>query len=371
MQIETATLGPMALHIDWADGSFTDFPYLWLRDNCPSAFHPQTKERQFDLLSVPEDLRPDAVVAEDGTLAISWPGMPPPMSRFTSAWLYDHRPGRAVDDPADLPPVTWGRELTIQPFKAAELLADDTALLDFLRTLRRQGLALVTGLAADPEAGMAVARRVGFLRETNFGLSFEVMNKPDPNNLAYTAEALPFHTDLPNLELAPGIQFLHCLANEAEGGESLFADGFRVVESLRAADPEAFDLLVRIPVPFHFHDETCDIRSHHAVIGLDPRGRLSELRFSAHLAAPFDMAADLLPAYYRAFRRLMAETREPRHRVRLKLQAGEMAVFDNRRILHGRERFLPNTGFRHLKGFYVDRGELDSRLRVLSRGHPA
>ena len=44
-----------------------------------------------------------------------------------------------------------------------------------------------------------------------------------------------------------------------------------------------------------------------------------------------------------------------------------MAVFDNRRILHGRSRFFPNTGFRHLHGFYVDRSELDSRVRVLTR----
>ena len=41
-----------------------------------------------------------------------------------------------------------------------------------------------------------------------------------------------------------------------------------------------------------------------------------------------------------------------------------MAAFDNRRILHGREAFDPNTGFRHLRGCYVDRGEFDSRLRI-------
>src|SRR4051794_3739537 len=39
------------LTVRWADDTSSDFPYLFLRDNCPSGFHPQTQERQFDLLS--------------------------------------------------------------------------------------------------------------------------------------------------------------------------------------------------------------------------------------------------------------------------------------------------------------------------------
>lgn len=63
----------------------------------------------------------------------------------------------------------------------------------------------------------------------------------------------------------------------------------------------------------------------------------------------------------------MAMTRDPAYGIALKLAGGEMVVFDNRRVLHGREAFDPSTGFRHLHGCYVDRGEWDSRLRVLDR----
>jgi gamma-butyrobetaine dioxygenase len=44
-----------------------------------------------------------------------------------------------------------------------------------------------------------------------------------------------------------------------------------------------------------------------------------------------------------------------------------MVVFDNRRILHGRDSFDPSTSFRHLHGCYVDCGEFTSRLRLLAR----
>ncbi len=32
------------LSVAWTDGTSADFPFIWLRDNCPSGFHPQTQE---------------------------------------------------------------------------------------------------------------------------------------------------------------------------------------------------------------------------------------------------------------------------------------------------------------------------------------
>ena len=63
----------------------------------------------------------------------------------------------------------------------------------------------------------------------------------------------------------------------------------------------------------------------------------------------------------------MQISRDPRYLLVRALAAGEMVVFDNRRVLHGREAFDPTSGARFLRGCYVDRGEWDSRIRVLSR----
>jgi len=75
--------------------------------------------------------------------------------------------------------------------------------------------------------------------------------------------------------------------------------------------------------------------------------------------------------YYHAFRLVMAGTRDPANIISFKLSKGEMVVFDNRRVLHGRTAFDPSTGHRLLVGFYVDRGEFDSRIRTLTRDWPA
>ena len=246
-------------------------------------------------------------------------------------------------------------------------MESDDSLLDWMTQTRKFGLVIVQGIPDSTEAGVKVAERIGFLRRTNFGTVFEVESKPDPNNLAYTSIALPLHTDLPNQEIAPGFQFLHCLANEAEGGGSMFCDGFAIAEDLREAAPEAFDLLASTSVPFRFHDDEYDIRTRKRVIETDENGFIFEVCFNAHIADVLDIEPDKMEAYYRAYRTFMQMSRDAAYEVTLKLQAGEMVVFDNRRVLHGRQAFDPSTGYRHLHGCYVDRGEFDSRLRILAR----
>ncbi|MEI6642550.1 MAG: TauD/TfdA family dioxygenase [Novosphingobium sp.] len=368
MTLSTFEVRADALLVTWADGGSATYPTIWLRDNCPSAFHPQTHERVLDLLS----LNPNPVLlsAEPAGETITLRYADGHASAMPTALLDAHRPGQPAADPADIPPRLWRADLTaagIPRFAAAQLLADDAQLNTWMRETARYGLSIVDGLADHIDAGVEVARRIGFLRETNFGTTFEVVNRPDPNNLAYTAVTLPLHTDLPNQEVPPGYQFLHCLANEATGGGSLFADGFAIAEDLRADDPEAFRLLSEIVIPFRFHDEEADIRVHAPVIQLDRHGAVTEIRYNAHIAAMFDMPADVMPAFYSAYRAMMTKTRDPAYQLTFKLDACEMVVFDNRRVLHGRESFDPASGFRHLHGCYVDRGEFASRLRLLAR----
>ena len=356
------------LVVTWADQSETAYPTIWLRDNCPSGFHPQTAERLLDLLELDPApvLRAARLEGDEAVLSYA----DGHVSRMPLDWFTSHRPGQPAADPAAVPPECWHADLTaagIPRFRADRILADDAVLEEWMRQTARRGLSIVEGLDERIEAGVEIAERIGFLRKTNFGTTFEVVSMPDPNNLAYTAVALPLHTDLPNQEVPPGFQFLHCLANSAEGGESIFADGFAIAEDLRTEDPQAFRQLCETSIPFRFHDRDTDIRVREPVISLDDQGGLSQIRYNAHIAAVFDMPAEAMAGYYRAYRAYMVKTRDPRYRLEFKLVAGEMVAFDNRRVLHGRGAFDPASGFRHLHGCYVDRGEFLSRLRVLAR----
>ena len=362
--------GNLAIQIGFSDGSSSTYSLMWLLDSCPSGFHPQTGERSFDLLSVPDaPLLRSAEILSDGHLELHWEHASDP-SRFSAAWLAAHRPGVQRSDSAAIAHQYW--KATDLPdgaprHAARAILQDDAALLAWLTDTKKYGLTIVQGIAGTGEAGMAIARRIGFLRETNFGQSFEVLNKADPNNLAYTSLALALHTDLTNQETPPGYQFLHCITNDAEGGGSVFADGFAIAQALRDRDPSAFDTLAHTVIPCRFFDRECDIRTHTPVITLDHTGTIQEIRFNAHLVDLIDLPNDTIDAWYRAYRTFMRLTRDPSFRLSFRMASGEMTAFDNRRILHGREAFNPASGNRHLHGCYVDRVEYDSRMRMLNR----
>ena len=357
------------IHIKWSDNSDSSYPFLWLRENDPAGFHKDTNERMTDLTSIPLDITLTKAFIKDDVLMLNWSDGTN-STRYNLDWLYHHKPGKRASDPAAIKKRCWRGGMgtdKLPTAKAKELLEDDDALATWLENTQSFGLSLVTGLDARHDAGMEVAKRIGFLRETNFGTTFQVQSKPNPNNLAYTAVALPTHTDLPNQELPPGFQFLHCLANEAEGGGSTFADGLAISTDLRANDIEAFNMLSSVSIPFRFYDENTDIRSRKHVITLNLDGEISEICFNAHIADFLDIDPKLMKSYYRAYGKFMKMTRSNAYLISLRLAVGEMVVFDNRRILHGRDAFNPETGFRHLHGCYVDRGEFESRLRVLKR----
>ena len=360
--------GGHILRLHWQNGDTTDFPLIWLRDNDPDELHPQTQERIFDLLSVPHDITARHASLAGDVVTVVWDA-PEHTSHYPLAWLRAHRPGTPMADPAQIEPTIWRADLGLDGIPrhdAGAILTSDTALSNWMHTTQAFGLSIVHGLADTAEAGMNIARRIGHLRETNFGLTFEVFSKQEPNNLAYTPVALPLHTDLTNQELPPGFQFLHCLINDATGGGSIFADGYAMAEDLRTENPEAFEVLSTITVPFRFHDRTHDIRTRKRVINLTDTGAIDEICYNAHLASIFDLAPDTMRQFYAAYRAFMAKMRDDRYRVTPRLQAGEMAVFDNRRVLHGRQSFDPTTGGRHLHGTYVDRGEFLSRIRRLA-----
>ena len=71
--------------------------------------------------------------------------------------------------------------------------------------------------------------------------------------------------DLPWFENPPGYQFLHCLVNSAEGGNSSAVDGFAVADYLRKNEKEIFETLINTPLKFRDKDYTQEtIRNFHA-----------------------------------------------------------------------------------------------------------
>lgn len=368
--ITTLSFDEEWLFLDWEDGASSRFPAVWLRDNLPEGRHSAEGQRTFDIASLPAHIElGDAVLAEDGRLALTF--QPEGVTTlFEPAWLRAHDLSEAARAARRRRPALWDAgmqaRLPERPWREA---ADGAGgLRGFLRDLDSRGLAILRGGPTEPGSVLAAVAWFGQVRETNYGRLFDVVTQEKPSNLAYTGLALGLHTDNPYRDPVPGLQLLHCLEAGAEGGESLAVDGLAVAERLRLEAPEDFALLTRHAVPFRYLDRAAgvDLSARAPLIELDDEGAVAAVRYNNRSAAPFDLAPELLPDFYRAYRRFGRMLHEPGQRVSFRLAPGDLFAVDNRRVLHGRTGFGGGAGGRrHLQGCYADRDSLRSCLAIL------
>ncbi len=359
-------LGELGLNVPLATGHCY-FNYYWLRDACPSTIDPMTRERVFDVSSLPSSPYPNSAYIDADALVIDWRDEQH-LTRLALSMLDAvHANNGRMPDPAALPRRPWRSDGYPQFARVSQEQIDssDDARQRFARAIIEDGVAIVTDMENSDEGLTRLAQSLGPITPTVDGHYFDVRLTINPTNLAYTANALELHTDLPNEEAAPGVQFLHCRANSVAGGYSLFVDGMAVAETLRNERPDDFLLLCSHDIPFFRRHDGWDYRSHQRVIELDAAGNVSGLTISQHLLDYLDLPQDLLNTYYPAFCRFLSMLREERFVARFRLAAGECIVFDNHRVVHGREAFVADEGERHLRGCYVDRGALRSTYRTL------
>jgi gamma-butyrobetaine dioxygenase len=319
---------------------------------------------------MPLDLQPQSVSLNgDGRLHITWAN-DSHQSNYDPGWLYNNAYEFEARKSRNFQPTLWTTE-TLRNFlpevQYEAVMDSDDGLLKWLRLLNDYGFAIVRNVPTEPGMVLKVAERISFLRNSNFGVLFDVVSMPDPNSLAYTAVKLNAHTDLVSREVQPGLQFLHCLVFEAEGGESILVDGYAAAEALKAARPEDYELLTSLPIPYRYQDKETDIIAKGPIIHLDADGNYYDIRYSVALLAPLDIDHHLVKPFYRAFANYSRILRDPAYEFKFRLGPGDMESFKNRRVLHGRDEFNTQSGPRHLQGCNVDTDDFFSRQRVLER----
>lgn len=366
VQIDTVVLEENGLRVALPDGGSAYFNSWWLRDNCPSSFDAETRERTFDIFAHATTPRPAGARLEADALVIDWADEAH-VSRYPLAMLATYAAGAPRPDPADLPRRPWFADHYRNLTRVSHplLLESPHERRRWMEALLVEGVAIVTDMPDSDAALTRTAELIGTVRPSFFGAYFDVRTHVKPTNLAYTAKALELHTDVPAEELAPGIQFLHCRANSVAGGQNLFLDGTAVANDLRAADPEAFRLLTETDVPFYKEHDGIDMRARQRVIELDRHGAVSGVTISQHMADIFDLPQRVLDTYYPAFVRFGRMLQDDKYVMRFTLKATECITFDNHRIVHGRAAYSATSGERHLRGTYTDRGELRGRYRAM------
>jgi gamma-butyrobetaine dioxygenase len=346
-------------------GRTVELPALWLRERCqdPAHLDPHTQQRLFDPHRLPDDLALVHVEARHDNRA--W-------LAFSDGYSGEYELDRLAGDldlEDGLPPeVPWRADLALDAVSVdGRTLDSEEVLLRSVWTFLTLGLVIIRNLSTEPECILEVARRFGYVRETNFGRLFEVYSRPGSNDLAYRPVPLGAHTDNPYREPVPGIQLLHCLVNETSGGWSTLVDSLSVAQALQQEDPEGLELLATTPIRFRFIDSNEELIEHRPIVQRDASGRMTGVHYSPRLDYLPLLDGDTTRRFQRARRRLSELFADPRFELRFPLRAGELMMFNNSRVLHGRTAYDPNEGHRHLQGCYIDLDGPRSLYRTLGR----
>ena len=361
------------LKIIWNDGKISKFHFIWLRDNCPSNVHPDARQKIFNIIDVSENIHPIKYnINKNGNLEIDW-SEDNHHSCYDAKWLKNHCYTQKNKNKYKSPYKLWDSKfqkyLNKIKIEHEDIMQSDDALRKWLELLIKYGISIVKNSPIEIKSAFKILNRISHIRETFFKTPFEVINIPKPNNAAYTSAGLFNHTDLPYFEYAPGYQFLHCLNNEAKGGDSTVVDGYAVADYIKKNTPNIFNQLSSTSVKFKDNDYTQNkIRIIHSpIITLDENKDYRDIRFNISTVGAFDIHPNKMKKYYLSYRKFATLVHDKKFTVNFRLQAGDILSFDNRRVLHGRTSFDPNSGKRHLQGYYMDRDEIIGRLNLLKK----
>src|SRR5580698_8568056 len=365
------TAGQSALIIHWNDGTYGEFASIWLRDNLPEDRDSHSGQRLIDVTDLPQEPHIRSAALAEADLLINWQDEDR-SSIIKLDWLYRQcSAGVSGETAFAARPWLHGARLDAKrdfAWQSADALTADTAARrEWLLRLVQQGIAFLRDVPQTDSAILEAMAPIGRVAETNYGLVFDVRAVPQPENLAYSDVGLGLHTDNPYREPVPGFQALHTLLAAPDGGDSLFADGWAIAAHLRDTDPDTFALLTHTAVPFRYRSQQADLSAERPLIGLDCSGSIVAVHYNSRSIAPLRLPAAECRVFYAAYRRFGELLRERSFQLTTRLEQGDLVLFDNQRILHGRTGFASARHARHLRGCYLTRDSVYSEAALLQR----
>jgi len=237
------------------------------------------------------------------------------------------------------------------------LFSSDSANLEFLQTLMRNGIAIVDNVPPSAANEPINTTILNFTDKILGGMqkdpartdpNWVIQKKENAQSISYAQQTrLNNHTD--QSVPAHGIPALLLVVHYVKGmGKNTLVDSYAVSERLRQIDPSAFDLLSR-----YGNDQERDfvasrvdsvqegtqgmlISTKQPIIQLDHLGNHVRTQYNEVFRTPSTIPFDVFEDWYRAYLLFNEMLHGEEFEVTYPLQEGQILVLNNWRVLHGR-----------------------------------
>lgn len=255
-----------------------------------------------------------------------------------------------------------GGDTALEPFQYSNVTTDKQELQNFLLHFMEYGVAILKGcpLLENPVSILNEDLRYGPVQDTIYGPTVEIKFRSvtDGELVAYTNNELPTHTDFSFYTKTPDILNVYGKVNTVVGGESTYVDTFAVLNEVREEKPEYFKILTEVATYYRYAvpGKKLNVSSHRVV---EMRGEdmyrvvdmfceLDELEFAKHTDI------ETRKRWWEAYSYYRNKCTEPRTPGARRLDAGDLVMIDNCRVLHGRRPFVDGTGERVMNLMYAE-----------------
>ena len=360
--IESIKVSSAGLYIQFSNKLDDNFPNIWLRDHAKDELNWDSRSSQRKTITSALDpnlyIKKASIVDNGKFIDILWSDLERSI-KYSSEFLLNNSLNKNFKSKKLK---LWkNNNINKQTFINFKDIFSEEGFKLFLKNLYEYGFCVIEDCQTEMKSVEKIANKIGYVRQSIFGGLWSFESDQDMADSAYTQEELRPHTDSTYSNDAPGLQLLLCCDYDAKGGDSIMVDGFKIAEIIKKENKDLFDILSSIEVPGSYIGDGVSLESKRPVFRLDSNKEILQVSFNNYDRAPFRLENGLMIKFYEAINKFDALANSKDFQWRHILKPGQLLIFDNWRILHGRGSF---KGTRRMAGCYLNKEDFDSICKI-------
>ena len=138
-------------------------------------------------------------------------------------------------------------------------------------------------------------------------------------------------------------------------------DRLKIAETIKKENQPMYELMTKINVKGNYIGDGVYLEAERPIFKLNENNEIVQVSFNNYDRAPFRFEKDLTLKFYEAIKKFDLIANNKDYQWRHILKPGELLIFNNWRILHGRGSF---NGVRKMSGCYINKEDFDSSCKL-------